>query len=174
MSEVCRRPCCTYGEFQRLLLNASWSSANVRSLAWRLAVLWRQSRLTVRESAWLIVFVSPYATTCPYGLCGRLPPPPGYGRRVTDFWGWGSHGAQLRCPSDVSGDIWAWGTRRGLKPKVYKLPRPRSPWGSSPMRENTHSRTGNRTRDLMSSSQESWPPGHEVAWLIVWRRISQQ
>jgi hypothetical protein len=30
------------------------------------------------------------------------------------------------------------------------------------MRENSHGRTGNRTRDLMSSSQESWPPGHEA------------
>jgi hypothetical protein len=57
--------------------------------------------------------------------------------------------------------IWAWGARRGLKPKVYKLPGPRPPWRSSPIRENSHGRTGNRTRDLMSS-QESWPPGHEA------------
>jgi hypothetical protein len=89
-------------------------------------------------------------------------PPPGYGRSVTDFWVWGAHGAQLRCPSDVSGDFWAWGARRGLKPKVYKLPRPRPPWGSSPIRENSHGRTGNRTQDLMSSIQEYWPPGHQA------------
>jgi hypothetical protein len=62
---------------------------------------------------------------------------------------------QLRCPNDVSGDIWAWDARRGLKPKGNKLPRPRPPWESSPIRENSHGRTGNRARDLMSGSQES-------------------
>jgi hypothetical protein len=102
-------------------------------------------------------------------FCGS--PHPGYGRSVTDFWGWGAHGKQLRCPNDLSGDIWAWGARRGLKAKVYKLPRPRPPWGSSPIRENSYGRTGNRTRDLMSSRQESWPPGHEagrkIKYIIV-------
>jgi hypothetical protein len=29
-------------------------------------------------------------------------PPPGCGRSVTDFWGWGAHRAQLHCPDDVS------------------------------------------------------------------------
>jgi hypothetical protein len=29
-------------------------------------------------------------------------PPPGCGRSVTDFWGWGPHRAQLSCPDDVS------------------------------------------------------------------------
>jgi hypothetical protein len=38
----------------------------------------------------------------PYGLRG---PPPGYGRSVTDFWVWGAHRAQLRCPDDVSDDM---------------------------------------------------------------------
>jgi hypothetical protein len=33
-------------------------------------------------------------------------PPSGCGRSVTDFWGWGSHEAQLRCPDDVSEDIY--------------------------------------------------------------------
>jgi hypothetical protein len=31
--------------------------------------------------------------------------PPGCGRSVTDFWGWGAHRAQLRCPDDVSDDM---------------------------------------------------------------------
>jgi hypothetical protein len=35
-----------------------------------------------------------------------------------------------------------------------KLPRPWSPWESSPSRKNPHGRTGNRTRDLMFSSQK--------------------
>jgi hypothetical protein len=43
-----------------------------------------------------------------------------------------------------------------------KLPRPWSPWGSSPSRKNPHGRTGNRTRDLMISSQKLWPLDHEA------------
>jgi hypothetical protein len=31
-------------------------------------------------------------------------PPPGCGRSVTDFCGWGAHRAQLLCPDDVSDD----------------------------------------------------------------------
>jgi hypothetical protein len=45
--------------------------------------------------------------------------PPGCGRSVTDSWGWDAHEAQLRCSDEVDGDIWIWGTRRGLKPKLY-------------------------------------------------------
>jgi hypothetical protein len=45
--------------------------------------------------------------------------PPGWGRSVTDFWGWDAHVAQLRCPDEVDGDIWTLGTRRGLKRKFY-------------------------------------------------------
>jgi hypothetical protein len=44
--------------------------------------------------------------------------PPGRGRSVTDFWGWDTHEAQLRCPDEVDGDIWIWSTTRGLKPKI--------------------------------------------------------
>jgi hypothetical protein len=67
--------------------------------------------------------------------------------------------------------VWAWNTRRGLKPKFYKLPRPWSLWGSSPARENSQGRTWNRTRDLMVSSQKLWPPSHEadhVASVALW------
>jgi len=52
--------------------------------------------------------------------------PPGHGRRVTDFWGWDAHEAQLRCPDNVR------------------------PW------------SGNRTWDLMISSQRLWPLDHEA------------
>jgi hypothetical protein len=37
-----------------------------------------------------------------HGLRGL---PPGCGRNVTDFWGWDAHGAQLRRPDEVHGDI---------------------------------------------------------------------
>jgi hypothetical protein len=40
-----------------------------------------------------------------------------------------------------------------LKLSYTKLPRPWSPWGSSPSRKNPHGRTGNQTRDLMISIQ---------------------
>jgi hypothetical protein len=45
--------------------------------------------------------------------------PPGWGRSVTDFWGWDAHEAQLRCPDEVDGDIWIWSAGRGLKHKFY-------------------------------------------------------
>jgi hypothetical protein len=35
-----------------------------------------------------------------------------------------------------------------------KLPRPWSPWESSPSRKHPHGRIGNRTRDLMVSGQK--------------------
>jgi hypothetical protein len=44
----------------------------------------------------------------------------------------------------------------------YKLPRPLSLRVKSPARENFHGRTGNRTRDLMVSSQNFWPSNHET------------
>ena len=31
--------------------------------------------------------------------------PPGCGDSVADFWGCDAHGARLRCPDDVSGDM---------------------------------------------------------------------
>jgi hypothetical protein len=43
-----------------------------------------------------------------------------------------------------------------------KLPRPWSPWGSSPSRRSPYGRTGNRTRNLMISSQKLWPLDHEA------------
>ena len=59
--------------------------------------------------------------------------------------------------------IGRWGARRGLKSKSTKLPRPWSPRGSSPYKENSHGRAGNRTWDLVISSQKLWPLDHELA-----------
>ena len=42
------------------------------------------------------------------------------------------------------------------------LPRPWSPWVLSPFRKNPHGRAGNRTRDLMISSQRLRPLDHEA------------
>jgi hypothetical protein len=39
--------------------------------------------------------------------------PPGCGRSVTYFWVWGAHRAQLRCPDDVSDDMYERGVPGG-------------------------------------------------------------
>ena len=87
--------------------------------------------------------------------------PPGCGESVADFWGSDAHEARLRCPDDVSGDM-----------KEDEIP------GGAlslnllttqiifPARKISHDRTGNRTRDLMISSQRPWPPDHEAGLLV--------
>jgi hypothetical protein len=44
-----------------------------------------------------------------------------------------------------------------------KLPSSWSPWESSPSRKNPHGRAGNRTQDLIISSQKLGPLDHEAA-----------
>jgi hypothetical protein len=39
--------------------------------------------------------------------------------------------------------------------------------GILPFRENSHGRAGNRTRDLMISSQRLWPLDHEAGPVIL-------
>jgi hypothetical protein len=41
-------------------------------------------------------------------------PPPGCGRSVTDFWGWGAHRAQLLCPDDMSDYMYERGVPGGV------------------------------------------------------------
>ena len=88
--------------------------------------------------------------------------PPGHGRSVTDFWGWDAHEAQLRWSDDVSGDIGGRSTRRAPKPKFYLSTQTMVTAGILPFRENSGGRAGNRTRDLMISSQRLWPLDHEA------------
>jgi len=88
--------------------------------------------------------------------------PPGHGRSVTDFWGWDAHEAQLRCPDDVSGDIGRCSARRALKPKFYQPTQTMVTAGILPFREVSYGRTGNRTWDLMISSQRLWPLDHKA------------
>jgi len=88
--------------------------------------------------------------------------PPGHGRSVTDFWGWDPHEARLRCPDDVSGDIGGCSARRALKPNFYKPTQTMVTARILPFREYSHGRTGNRTRDLMISSQRLWSLDHEA------------
>ena len=74
--------------------------------------------------------------------------PPGCGDSVADFWGWDAHEARLRCPDDVSGDMQE--DDHGHHGESF------------PARKNSHGRTGNRSRDLVISSQRPWPPDHEA------------
>ena len=48
-------------------------------------------------------FFSSNATTCSYELHGFFLL---VVASVANFWGWGPHVAQLRCPDDVSGDMY--------------------------------------------------------------------
>jgi len=98
----------------------------------------------------------------PHVLVNFVVLPPGHGRSVTDFWSWDAHGTQLRCPDDVSGDIGGRSARRALKPKFYQPTLTMVTAGILPFRENSHGRAGNRTRDLMISSQRLWPLDHEA------------
>ena len=120
-----------------------------------------------------------------YCLC-PLPPhvlvdfvvlPLGHGSSVTDFWGWDAHEAQLCCADNVSGDIGGCSARRALKPKFYQPTKTMVTAGILPFRENSHGRAGNRTRDLMISSQRLWPLDHEVGHTEIcaswsWTKIS--
>jgi hypothetical protein len=108
-------------------------------------------------------FPLPFLRQCHHmSLMDFVVSPPGWGRSVTDFWGWDAHETQLRCPDEMDGDIWIWSTRRGLNLSSTKLPRPWSPWESFPSRKYPYGRTENRTRDLMISSQKLWPLDHEA------------
>jgi len=88
--------------------------------------------------------------------------PSGHGRSVTDFWVWDTHKVQLCCPNDVSGDIGGCSARRALKHKFYQPTQTMVTAGILPFRENSHGRAGNRTQDLMISSQRDWPLDHEA------------
>ena len=67
--------------------------------------------------------------------------------------GWDAHEERLRCPDDVSGVIGGCSARRALKPKFYQPTHTMVITGILLFKENSHGRTGNRTRYLMISSQ---------------------
>jgi len=67
----------------------------------------------------------------------------------------------------VSGDIGGYSVRRALKPKFYQPTQTMVTAGILPFRENSHGGAGNRTRDLMISSQRLWPLDHEAGRIHV-------
>ena len=67
---------------------------------------------------------------------------------------------------------WIWSARGGLKPNFYHYP-DHGHHGRLPLsRKNTHGRAGNRTRNLIFSSRELWPPSREagrqlnIQWMV--------
>jgi hypothetical protein len=118
--------------------------------------------LIVAATCTLLAFSN--TTTCTYGLRG---PPSRLWPKCNRLLRLGRPQGAVTLPRWCEWwYVWAWSTRRGLKPKFYRLPRPWSLWGSSPARENSHGRTGNRTQDLMASSQKFWPPSREAGLYI--------
>jgi len=101
--------------------------------------------------------------------------PPGHGRSVTDCWGWDAHETQLRCPDDVSGAIGGCSARRALKSKFYQPTQTMVTAGILLFRENSHGRAGNRTRDLMISSQRltTRPRGWSYAHMMYNSEVEQ-
>ena len=58
---------------------------------------------------------------------------------------------------------WIWGARGGPLNLISTNYPDHGHHGRLPLsRKNVHGRAGNRTRDLMVSSQELWPPSHEA------------
>ena len=57
---------------------------------------------------------------------------------------------------------WIWGARGALNLISTNYPDHGHHGRLSLSRKNAHGRAGNRTRDLMVSSQELWPPSHEA------------
>ena len=103
-----------------------------------------------------------------------LPMPPHVfcGLRGTTTWSWQECNRLLRLGRPwgavtlsrwcVSGDRGGCSARRGLKHKVYYSIQTMVTAGIFPFKENSHSRAGNRTWDLMISSQRLWPLDHET------------
>ena len=53
----------------------------------------------------LVYIMFPLPPMPPHVLMNFRGFPPGCGDSVANFWGWDAHGARLRCPDDVSGDM---------------------------------------------------------------------
>jgi hypothetical protein len=144
--------CCKFSGYEFLDLREGWFTLNFLVKGeWDLAyVLWFSPKKRFKR------FFLPMP---PHVHTDFVDPPPVCGRSVLTSEIGAPIGRSYFAPM-----MWVMicSTRRGLKRKFYRLPRSWSIWGSWPARENSHGRTGNRTRDLMASSKKVWPPSHEA------------
>jgi hypothetical protein len=95
----------------------------------------------------------------PYGLCGLpswLWPKCNWLLRLGRSWG--SYVVPMRWMVIYEYEVQG----RALNLSSVKLPRPWSPWKSSPSMKNPHGRAGTQTRDLMIRGQKLWPLDHEA------------
>ena len=124
---------------------------------------YRQSQTSFHTGEFrLFVCLFSNATKCPLRLRGL--PHPGCGWSVTDFWGWDT---QYVVPMRM---MVRWEVNLRCQGGALNLISTNYPdhghHGRLPLsRKNAHGRAGNRTRDLMVSSQELWPPSHEAGYL---------
>ena len=93
--------------------------------------------------------------------------PPGHGKSVTGFWGWDAHEAQLRCPDGVWVEIEEDVVPGGALNLNLLTTQTMVTAGIFPFKDNSHGRAGNRTQDLMISSQRLWPLDHEAGQIII-------
>jgi hypothetical protein len=111
-------------------------------------------------------FFYPHATTCPAWTLWFSSP--GCGCSVTDFWGWDAQGARLCHPDDdgkVKDESVVPGGALNLISTNYPDHGHRGHFSYS--RKNAQGRAGNRTLDLMVSSQTLWPRGCSILGPIV-------
>ena len=101
----------------------------------------------------------------PYVLSDFVVSPHGCDWSLTDFWVWDAQRARLRCPDENDGEMRGESEVPGggaLNLISTNYP-DHGHHGHLPLSwKNAHGRGGNRTRDLMVSSQELWPPSHEA------------
>ena len=93
--------------------------------------------------------------------------PPGCGYSVADFWGWDAHEMWLRCSEEVSGICVKMRYQDGPLNLNLLTTQIMVTMGIFPTRKNPHGRTGNRTQDLMISSQKPWPLDHEASRKLI-------
>jgi hypothetical protein len=123
-------------------INAAGERHGMCELVLTRSILW------LFDSLWLPVYGLPhfffFPSVPPHVPYGLLVSPPQFNRPV-------------RRSYSLPMVIYEYVVPGGPLTLSSKLPRPWSPWESSPSRKNPHGRTGNRTRDLMISSQKLWP-----------------
>ena len=130
--------------------------------------------LTENNPNYIYIYICIYFPNATHALRGFRGPP---------SWAWQECNRLLRLGRPwgaitlsrwyVSGDRGECSVRRGLKPKFYWSLQTMVTTGIFAFNENSDRRTGNRTRELMISSQRLWPLDHEVGQLHIQWCISQ-
>ena len=121
------------------------------------------------------IFFFPTATTCPSETAWSQTPP-----LARQLWLKCNRPLKLGRPVGTVtlsrwewwwNERWIWGVRGILNLISTHYPDHGHHVRLPLSRKNAHGRAGNRTRDLMVSSQELWPPSHEAGRISdIWNR----